>query len=120
MSPCLFSFYGLLLGIAVANAPSVLPTCGVTAKRPLSAPVRRSLPQRAAWGHDVCVQMLVAAAISQPYVFVSRAIFSGREDQVESWACSGEHSRIEAREKLASLWEWSLGLSWRAGAAAKC
>jgi uncharacterized membrane protein len=94
----LFSFYGLLLGIAVANVAigfaDMWRDCErirVGACPPLLAFVVL-LGGMNVWlttwqtRHDVTVggwQMLAAAGIALPYVFVSRAMFPGQEKQPE-------------------------------------
>lgn len=94
----LFSFYGLLLGIAVANVAIgfadmwrdseriAVGTCPpLVASSVLLGGMNVWLEM---WHTRPFVivdgsQMLAAAAISLPYVFVSRAIFPGAEDQQE-------------------------------------
>jgi hypothetical protein len=94
----LFSFYGLLLGIAVANVAigfaDMWRDCEkieVGACPPLLACVVL-IGGMNVWlttwqtRHDVSVggwQMLAAAGIALPYVFVSRAMFPGQEKQPE-------------------------------------
>ena len=94
----LFSFYGLLLGIAIANVAigfaDMWRDCGrvaVGSCPPLLASIvlfggmnvwltTWNLHQRvtvSAW------QMLAAAGVALPYVFVSRAMFPGQEKQPE-------------------------------------
>lgn len=94
----LFSFYGLLLGIAVANVAigfaDMWRDCEkveVGACPPLLASIVLFGGMNVwltTWQtrHDVNVsgwQMLAAAGISLPYVFVSRAMFPGQEKQPE-------------------------------------
>lgn len=94
----LFSFYGLLLGIAVANVaigfadmwrdcekvsvgtcPPLVASSVLLGGMNVWLQMWLSRPFVTVNG----LQMLVAAAILLPYVFVSRAIFPGQEDQVE-------------------------------------
>lgn len=94
----LFSFYGLLLGIAVANVaigfadmwrdcervsvgtcPPLVASSVLLGGMNIWLQMWLSRPYVTVNG----LQMLVAAAISLPYVFVSRAIFPGQEDQPE-------------------------------------
>jgi hypothetical protein len=95
----LFSFYGLLLGIAVANVAIGFADMWRDCERirvgtapPLLACIVL-LGGMNVWlttwqsRHDVTLngwQMLAAAGISLPYVFVSRAMFPGQERQPES------------------------------------
>jgi hypothetical protein len=94
----LFSFYGLLLGIAVANVAigfadmwrdcekiSVGTCPPLVASSVLLGGMNVWLQMWLARPHVTVngIQMLVAAAIALPYVFVSRAIFPGLEDQQE-------------------------------------
>lgn len=94
----LFSFYGLLLGIAVANVAigfaDMWRDCEKVAVGTCPPLVASSvlLGGMNIWlqmwhtrtGLSVDgIQMLAAAAVSLPYVFVSRAIFPGIEDQPE-------------------------------------
>jgi len=93
----LFSFYGLLLGIAVANVAIgfadmwrdsekiAVGTCPpLVASSVLLGGMNVWLEM---WHTRPLIvdgqQMLAAAAISLPYVFVSRAIFPGAENQQE-------------------------------------
>jgi hypothetical protein len=94
----LFSFYGLLLGIAVANVAIGFADMWRDSERievgtspPLLACVVL-LGGMNVWlttwqtRHDVGVsgwQMLAAAGIALPYVFVSRAMFPGEEKEPE-------------------------------------
>jgi hypothetical protein len=95
----LFSFYGLLLGIAVANVAIGFAdmwrdcerirvgTCPpLVASSVLLGGMNVWLQMWLARSHVTVdgIQMLVAAAIALPYVFVSRAIFPGREAEPES------------------------------------
>lgn len=105
----LFSFYGLLLGIAVANVAigfaDMWRDCEkirVGACPPLLACIVL-LGGMNVWlttwqtRHDVGVsgwQMLAAAGIALPYVFVSRAMFPGQEQEPES---SLEHHYLKHR-----------------------
>jgi len=94
----LFSFYGLLLGIAVANVaigfgdmwrdsdklavgtcPPLVASSVLLGGMNIWLEMWHTRPYVTVNGP----QMLVAAAISLPYVFVSRAIFPGDEDQRE-------------------------------------
>ena len=94
----LFSFYGLLLGIAVANVAigfaDMWRDCekiSVGTCPPLVASsvllggmnVWMQMWLARPFANVNGVQMLAAAAISLPYVFVSRAIFPGMEDKPE-------------------------------------
>jgi hypothetical protein len=94
----LFSFYGLLLGIAVANVAIgfadmwrdcehiEVGTCPpLVASSVLLGGMNVWLQMWLARPYVTVdgVQMLVAAAISLPYVFVSRAIFPAHEDEAE-------------------------------------
>ncbi len=94
----LFSFYGLLLGIAVANVAigfaDMWRDCEkveVGACPPLLACIVLFGGMNVwltTWQtrHDVSVggwQMLAAAGIALPYVFVSRAMFPGQEKEPE-------------------------------------
>jgi hypothetical protein len=95
----LFSFYGLLLGIAVANVAigfaDMWRDCEkirVGTSPPLLACIVL-LGGMNVWlttwhtRHDLPLngwQMLAAAGISLPYVFVSRAMFPGQEREPES------------------------------------
>jgi hypothetical protein len=95
----LFSFYGLLLGIAVANVAigfadmwrdSEKIRVGTCPPLVASSVLLGGMNIWLEMWHtrpDVTVngaQMLVAAAISLPYVFVSRAIFPGAEEVGEA------------------------------------
>src|SRR5690348_17125064 len=94
----LFSFYGLLLGIAVANVaigfadmwrdfdkikvgtcPPLVASSVLLGGMNIWLEMWHSRPYVSVDGS----QMIVAAAISLPYVFVSRAIFPGAEEDVE-------------------------------------
>jgi hypothetical protein len=94
----LFSFYGLLLGIAVANVaigfadmwrdcekiavgtcPPLVASSVLLGGMNVWLQMWHTRPYVTVDG----VQMLTAAAVSLPYVFVSRAIFPGVEDQPE-------------------------------------
>jgi len=94
----LFSFYGLLLGIAVANVaigfadmwrdcekiavgtcPPLVASSVLLGGMNIWLQMWHTLPYLTVDG----VQMLAAAAVSLPYVFVSRAIFPGVEDKPE-------------------------------------
>lgn len=94
----LFSFYGLLLGIAVANVaigfadmwrdcdkirvgtcPPLVATSVLLGGMNVWLQMWLARPYVTVNG----IQMLVAAAISIPYVFVSRAIFPGAEAEPE-------------------------------------
>jgi hypothetical protein len=94
----LFSFYGLLLGIAVANVaigfadmwrdsekiavgtcPPLIATSVLLGGMNVWLQMWHARPYVIVDGS----QMLAAALISLPYVFVSRAIFPGVEDHVE-------------------------------------
>jgi hypothetical protein len=94
----LFSFYGLLLGIAVANVaigfadlwrdcekiqvgtcPPLVASSVLLGGMNVWLEMWHTRPYVIVDGS----QMLAAAAISLPYVFVSRAIFPGVEDQEE-------------------------------------
>jgi len=94
----LFSFYGLLLGIAVANVaigfadmwrdyqkievgtcPPLVASSVLLGGMNVWMQMWLARPYATVNG----VQMLAAAAISLPYVFVSRAIFPGQEDTPE-------------------------------------
>ena len=94
----LFSFYGLLLGIAVANVaigfadmwrdcekirvgtcPPLVASAVLLGGMNVWLQMWLTRPYVTVTG----IQMLVAAAISLPYVFVSRAIFPGQEYQPE-------------------------------------
>jgi hypothetical protein len=94
----LFSFYGLLLGIAVANVaigfadmwrdcerievgtcPPLVASSVLLGGMNVWMQMWLARPFATVNG----VQMLAAAAISLPYVFVSRAIFPGLENQPE-------------------------------------
>lgn len=94
----LFSFYGLLLGIAVANVAigfadmwrdSEKIAVGTCPPLVASSVLLGGMNVWLQMWHarpDVIVdgpQMIAAAAISLPYVFVSRAIFPGAEDHKE-------------------------------------
>ena len=94
----LFSFYGLLLGIAVANVAigfadmwrdcekiSVGTCPPLVASSVLLGGMNVWMQMWLARPHAVVngLQMLAAAAISLPYVFVSRAIFPGLENTPE-------------------------------------
>lgn len=94
----LFSFYGLLLGIAVANVAIgfadmwrdcehiEVGTCPpLVASSVLLGGMNVWLQMWLARPYVTVngIQMLVAAAISLPYVFVSRAIFPAHEDEAE-------------------------------------
>ena len=94
----LFSFYGLLLGIAVANVAigfadmwrdceriSVGTCPPLVASSVLLGGMNVWMQMWLARPHAVVngIQMLAAAAISLPYVFVSRAIFPGQESAPE-------------------------------------
>lgn len=94
----LFSFYGLLLGIAVANVAigfadmwrdceriSVGTCPPLVASSVLLGGMNVWMQMWLARPHAVVngIQMLAAAAISLPYVFVSRAIFPGQESSPE-------------------------------------
>jgi hypothetical protein len=105
----LFSFYGLLLGIAVANVAIGFADMWRDCEKievgtcpPLLASIVL-LGGMNVWlttwqtRHDVDLngwQMLAAAGISLPYVFVSRAMFPGQEKQAES---SLEHHYLKYR-----------------------
>lgn len=95
----LFSFYGLLLGIAVANVAigfadmwrdSEKMAVGVCPPLIASSVLLGGMNVWLQMWHTrpyVIVdgsQMIAAAAISLPYVFVSRAIFPGAEDKERS------------------------------------
>ena len=94
----LFSFYGLLLGIAVANVaigfadmwrdcerievgtcPPLVASSVLLGGMNVWLEMWHTRPFVTVDG----IQMLTAAAVSLPYVFVSRAIFPGREDDEE-------------------------------------
>ena len=94
----LFSFYGLLLGIAVANVaigfadmwrdcerievgtcPPLVASSVLLGGMNVWMQMWLARPYATVNGS----QMLAAAAISLPYVFVSRAIFPGQEDKPE-------------------------------------
>jgi hypothetical protein len=94
----LFSFYGLLLGIAVANVaigfadmwrdcekirvgtcPPLVASSVLLGGMNVWLQMWLTRPYVTVNG----VQMLAAAAIALPYVFVSRAIFPGAEDEEE-------------------------------------
>lgn len=94
----LFSFYGLLLGIAVANVaigfadmwrdcekirvgtcPPLVASAVLLGGMNVWLQMWLTRPYVTVSG----VQMLAAAAISLPYVFVSRAIFPGQESRPE-------------------------------------
>ena len=94
----LFSFYGLLLGIAVANVaigfadmwrdcerievgtcPPLVASSVLLGGMNVWLEMWHTRPFVTVDG----IQMLTAAAVSLPYVFVSRAIFPGREDEEE-------------------------------------
>lgn len=94
----LFSFYGLLLGIAVANVaigfadmwrdcerievgtcPPLVASSVLLGGMNVWMQMWLARPYATVNG----AQMLAAAAISLPYVFVSRAIFPGQEDRPE-------------------------------------
>lgn len=94
----LFSFYGLLLGIAVANVaigfadmwrdcekiavgtcPPLVASSVLLGGMNVWLQMWLTRPYVTVNG----IQMLAAAAISLPYVFVSRAIFPGAEDDQE-------------------------------------
>jgi len=94
----LFSFYGLLLGIAVANVaigfgdmwrdsdrlavgtcPPLVASSVLLGGMNIWLEMWHTRPYVTVNG----AQMLVAAAISLPYVFVSRAIFPGEENRPE-------------------------------------
>ena len=94
----LFSFYGLLLGIAVANVaigfadmwrdcekiavgtcPPLVASSVMLGGMNIWLQMWHTRPLVTVDG----IQMLTAAAVSLPYVFVSRAIFPGVEDQPE-------------------------------------
>jgi hypothetical protein len=94
----LFSFYGLLLGIAVANVaigfadmwrdcekievgtcPPLVASSVLLGGMNVWMQMWLARPYATVNG----IQMLAAAAISLPYVFVSRAIFPGQEDKPE-------------------------------------
>jgi hypothetical protein len=94
----LFSFYGLLLGIAVANVAIgfadmwrdcekiAVGTCPpLVASSVLLGGMNVWLQMWLARPYAVVdgIQMITAAAIALPYVFVSRAIFPGAEDGQE-------------------------------------
>lgn len=94
----LFSFYGLLLGIAVANVAigfadmwrdceeiSVGTCPPLVASSVLLGGMNVWLQMWVARPYVTVngIQMVIAAAISLPYVFVSRAIFPGAEDKPE-------------------------------------
>ncbi len=94
----LFSFYGLLLGIAVANVAigfadmwrdceriSVGTCPPLVASSVLLGGMNVWMQMWLARPHAVVngIQMLAAAGIALPYVFVSRAIFPGQESQPE-------------------------------------
>src|SRR3954447_17499894 len=94
----LFSFYGLLLGIAVANVaigfadmwrncetirvgtcPPLVASSVLLGGMNVWLQMWHTRPFVTVDG----IQMLTAAAVSLPYVFVSRAIFPGAEDVAE-------------------------------------
>lgn len=94
----LFSFYGLLLGIAVANVaigfadmwrdcekiavgtcPPLVASSVLLGGMNVWVQMWLARPYATVGG----LQMIAAAAIALPYVFVSRAIFPGAEDQKE-------------------------------------
>ena len=94
----LFSFYGLLLGIAVANVaigfadmwrdcekisvgtcPPLVASSVLLGGMNVWLQMWYSRPYITVNG----IQMLTAAAVSLPYVFVSRAIFPGMENEEE-------------------------------------
>ena len=94
----LFSFYGLLLGIAVANVaigfadmwrdcerirvgtcPPLVASSVLLGGMNVWLQMWHTRPYVTVDG----IQMLTAAAVSLPYVFVSRAIFPGMEDDAE-------------------------------------
>jgi len=94
----LFSFYGLLLGIAVANVaigfadmwrdcekiavgtcPPLVASSVLLGGMNIWLQMWHTRPYLTVDG----VQMLAAAAVSLPYVFVSRAIFPGTENKPE-------------------------------------
>lgn len=94
----LFSFYGLLLGIAVANVaigfadmwrdcerirvgtcPPLVASSVLLGGMNVWLQMWHTRPYVTVDG----IQMLTAAAVSLPYVFVSRAIFPGMEDDEE-------------------------------------
>lgn len=94
----LFSFYGLLLGIAVANVaigfadmwrdcekitvgtcPPLVASSVLLGGMNIWLQMWLTRPYVTVNG----IQMIVAAAISLPYVFVSRAIFPGSENSPE-------------------------------------
>ena len=94
----LFSFYGLLLGIAVANVAIgfadmwrdcdriAVGTCPpLVASSVLLGGMNVWLQMWVTRSYVTVdgVQMLAAAAIALPYVFVSRAIFPGHEEEAE-------------------------------------
>jgi hypothetical protein len=95
----LFSFYGLLLGIAVANVaigfadmwrdcerirvgtcPPLVASSVMLGGMNVWLEMWYTRPFVTVDG----MQMLTAAAVSLPYVFVSRAIFPGHEDEEET------------------------------------
>ena len=94
----LFSFYGLLLGIAVANVAIGFADMWRDCERirvgtcpPLVASsvmlggmnVWLQMWHARTFVAVDGIQMLIAAAVSLPYVFISRAIFPGQEDREE-------------------------------------
>lgn len=94
----LFTFYGLLLGIAVANVAIGFADMWRDCERievGTSPPLLACIVLLGAMNvwlttwqtrHDVAVggwQMLAAAGIALPYVFVSRAMFPGQEKEPE-------------------------------------
>ena len=95
----LFSFYGLLLGIAVANVAIGFADMWRDCERIRVGTCPPILACIVLFGgmnvwlttwqtrHDVALngwQMLAAAGIALPYVFVSRAMFPGQEREPES------------------------------------
>ena len=111
----LFSFYGLLLGIAVANVAIGFADMWRDCERirvgtcpPLVASsvllggmnVWLQMWHARTFVTVDGIQMLIAAAVSLPYVFVSRAIFPGREDQQER---SLEEHYLRHRELILAL-----------------
>src|SRR3982751_4944045 len=94
----LFSFYGLMLGIAVANVAigfadmwrdcdrirvGICPPLVASSVLIGGMNVWLQMWDARSYVSVDGLQMLTAAAVSLPYVFVSRAIFPGREDEDE-------------------------------------
>ena len=111
----LFSFYGLLLGIAVANVaigfadmwrdcekisvgtcPPLVASSVLLGGMNVWLQMWLSRPYMTVNG----AQMLIAALISLPYVFVSRAVFPGTEGQPER---SLEEHYLRHRKLILSL-----------------